>query len=63
MIPLLTALFAFPEDFITSSTAYLADTLEAVKIPFYLVFGICLMMWLVNWLLGLVGRRTRARRA
>ena len=60
---MLTPLFAFPEDFITSSTEYLASTLDAVKIPLALVFGIALMMWIVNWIVGFVGRRAHARKA
>jgi len=60
---MLTALFEFPTDFITSSTDYLASTLDAVKIPLALVFGISLMMWIVNWLVGFVGKRAHARKA
>ena len=56
-----TALFEFPSDFLSTATDYLASTLDAVKIPLALVFGISLMMWIVNWIVGFVSRRARKK--
>lgn len=54
-------LFTLPTDFVSSSTAYIGDLMTDGQAVLTLVVGISLGIWVINWLLGLITRRAKAK--
>jgi hypothetical protein len=59
---MLPVYFTLPADFATSSLAYVGGLITDLSVPIYLLVGITLGMWIINFVVGLFGRRSRARR-
>lgn len=62
MLPILPVYFTLPEDFATSSLAYIGGLITDLSTPIYILVGITLAMWIINFVVGLFTRRARARR-
>jgi len=61
MFPLLV-LFTLPSDFASATLAYVGNLITDLAVPIYIIIGIVLGMWIINFIVGLFTRRARARR-
>jgi len=55
-------MFTLPTDFATNSLAYIGTLITDLASPIYIVVGLALGMWVINFIVGLFTRRARARR-
>lgn len=56
------AVFTLPADFASSTLAYIGSFFTDLATPIYIVIGLALAMWVINFVIGLFTRRARARR-
>jgi hypothetical protein len=59
---MLPILFTLPADFASTSLAYVGSLVTDLSVPIYIIIGISLGMWIINYVVGLFSRRARARR-
>lgn len=55
-------MFTLPADFATATLAYIGNLFTDLATPIYILIGIALGMWIINFVVGLFTRRGRARR-
>jgi hypothetical protein len=55
-------MFTLPADFASTSLAYIGTLITDLSTPIYILIGISLGMWVINYVVGLFTRRGRARR-
>lgn len=54
--------FTLPADFATATLAYIGTLFTDLATPIYILVGLALGMWIINFVVGMFTRRARARR-